>query len=390
MTKEEAKRDLLYMLDELDKEHICLYYSVSRNEVIEYIDYILECYDYENIYDFYYIVSLVIKKISGIYDQHIGASYNFKTRLPFIFRIYDEEMYVISVVDGFEEYKFAKLTHVNDVDVNRIMDELEASITYNTDNLRKVRLCALTLEKFLTLPSIDSESKEITFKFISEDGEELEYTQDFETTFKPSDYDLKTKDNFNLEKINNSLLLTYNSCNKTEEEFNELLEQIDRYRSVKEIDAFIVDLRRNGGGNSTPFKILTKYLKDNNIRNYTLVDRYDFSSGVINAYEMQFIGSTIVGEPVGESITCFGNLCRDRIKLPNSGIQVTGTFKFFYPSENGFCYVKTKNDFKRLDPKYKEMKYLENDVVINYTLEDFKNEKDRILEYVLEDIKKTQ
>ena len=60
MKKEEAKLDLLYMLDELDKNHISLYYSTSRKEILDYIDKLLNTIKYDNYFDLLYLVKLVL------------------------------------------------------------------------------------------------------------------------------------------------------------------------------------------------------------------------------------------------------------------------------------------------------------------------------------------
>ena len=97
------------------------------------------------------------------------------------------------------------------------------------------------------------------------------------------------------------------------------------------------------------------------------------------------VGTTLVGEEIGESLTNFGNLTKDYIVLPNSNIHVKGTYKFFYPTSKGINVVSTKKDFKKLDDKYKKLLFITLDKVINTTIFDIKKHEDPVLKYVLEE-----
>ena len=106
----------------------------------------------------------------------------------------------------------------------------------------------------------------------------------------------------------------------------ELLAFVDTHA----IDSFVVDLRYNNGGNSALVLPLYAGLqaRRGRARVTCLVGRETFSSGLLNALDLRADPSiTFVGEPTGGKPNHFGEILR--FPLPNSGMSVTYSTKFF-------------------------------------------------------------
>jgi len=72
----------------------------------------------------------------------------------------------------------------------------------------------------------------------------------------------KSKKNYEFELINNNIgLISYNSCNDYEM-FKTFLKETFQYIKTNKIDKLIIDIRNNGGGNSSLNDLLIPYLSD--------------------------------------------------------------------------------------------------------------------------------
>lgn len=112
--------------------------------------------------------------------------------------------------------------------------------------------------------------------------------------------DKSRKQNYNLEIIDNTAIITYNSCKEEEK----MIELIDKLNNINNIENYIVDLRGNGGGNSSINKHLVNYLKGKNI--VVLCDERVFSSAKMCLIDLKNLGAKIIGSNPGTPISCFG------------------------------------------------------------------------------------
>lgn len=376
MKKEEAKSDLLYMLDELDKHHISLYYSTSRKEILDYIDKLLDILKYDTYFDFLYIVKLVIKRLSGKYDQHMKALYNSYHRLPCRFTYLNRSLYLIDTLPEYKEDLFKKIISINGVDTTKILREYFATINNDIPTFKNYLLKNLGFEDFIQLPSIDSNTKVLVLKL--EDNKEIKLDLNINYHIPELSYKLVYK------QLSNFIYIKVPSCMGLK---NEVIENIVKKLRVakdrQKMDYLVVDLRDNMGGNDAPLKILAKAIKMYKIKTYVAVNGGTFSAASINAYDFKLAGAILVGEEIGEQLTNFGNYTKEYIELPNSKICVRGTCKFFYPTSRGISTIINKKDFKKINSRYKNILYLNVDKEIKNRLIDYKENKDNVMKYII-------
>jgi C-terminal processing protease CtpA/Prc len=166
-----------------------------------------------------------------------------------------------------------------------------------------------------------------------------------------------------------TLYFKYNVCRNmpglTVQKFTEdLLEFIDSHPVLK----LVVDLRNNGGGNSSfllPFINALKERKQINQKGrlYVVVGRQTFSSAVLNALAFQDgTEAVFVGEPTGGKPNHFGEV--RGFVLKNSKIGIQYSTKYF---------THSKEDTPAFNPE----------VLINPSLKDYLEYRDPVLEYIL-------
>jgi hypothetical protein len=141
------------------------------------------------------------------------------------------------------------------------------------------------------------------------------------------------------------------------------------------IERVVIDLRANGGGNSTVIDPLVKGLRARNTisargRLYALVGPATFSSGLLAAIRLKDeLKAIVVGEAPGEKPNSYGEV--RTLTLPSSGVVVQYSTKFFRMVTNG-------------DPPT-----WEPDVAARRSIADFLDGRDTVLEAALNAGKKS-
>lgn len=129
------------------------------------------------------------------------------------------------------------------------------------------------------------------------------------------------------------LYCAFNSCSIMQGyPMERFVEQMDSTLRVNRVTDLVVDLRRNGGGNSLVATPLTRWLEElsesGEPRVSLIVGRWTYSSGILNAMEIAAIpGVTVYGERTGGSPNHLGEV--RTASLPYSGMTVSYPTKYF-------------------------------------------------------------
>jgi hypothetical protein len=137
-----------------------------------------------------------------------------------------------------------------------------------------------------------------------------------------------------------TLYIQYNRCqNDPKLSFKDFSKGLFEFADTHTIQRTIVDLRFNSGGDSRVIGPLESGLKSRKPliaqgHLYTLIGRNTFSSGLIAALDFRDnFHAILIGEPTGGKPNSYGEV--KTIKLPNSGIEIMCTTKFFQLMTNG-------------------------------------------------------
>ncbi len=164
------------------------------------------------------------------------------------------------------------------------------------------------------------------------------------------------------------LYIKYNKCaNSTGTSFADFTNGIKDFISSHQVNKVIVDLRNNGGGNSSIINPLLYYLQSSSFSQtgklFVVTNRGTFSSALLNSISFkQSTNCILVGEPTGGKPNSYGEV--STFSLPNSGIVVQYCTKYF---------TQMSGDPESLFPDWN----------IEISSQDYINCKDPVLDFIL-------
>lgn len=375
----EYKSDIDYLIRELEDKHICFYFDKSKEEVAEYTEKIIQKYPVNTIWNLYYVGTSIISKTLGPYDQHTNI-YPIQKDWPSILKYIDNKLYLIKSDN--EKAKFKYIVKINNVHIDKLIDEYrnmlycenEAYFIFSIESFL-FGFCNMFIIK--SLPSINKEDDNIKIEL--NDGTVLDY--EYNGKYEYFRYDIKENMSFYLK--DGIPIITYNRCRDEENKMNKLVKSLSKI----DISKIIVDLRYNGGGNSSIIKPLIELLKKRKSKIIILVNEKVFSAGCFAITDLKELGGVSIGTDVAMPMNSFGNL-GEGFKLPKSKLEGNYSYKYFY-FDFSQCYnLCTKEDFAKFNTAdnkhYFKPIYLKPDVCCKENIENIKNEKDIVLEKAIE------
>jgi hypothetical protein len=303
---------------------------------------------------------------------------------PVKFYWFQEGIHVVNTTKDYQEILHQKLVGIEDMDIEAIIQRLSSVIAYENQSQLKHRLPNLLFrtDVLYGLHIIQNKDK-ARFVFSGESQRRTEQTI-FSISVKENPEPIGLSHNrplplymrnankfFWVEYLDKeqTLYFKYNTCRNmpglTVQKFTEgLLEFMDSHPVLR----LVVDLRNNGGGNSSllmPFITALKERKQINQKGrlYVVVGRQTFSSAVLNVLAFQNgTEAVFVGEPTGGKPNHFGEV--RGFVLKNSKIGIQYSTKYF---------IHSKEETASFDP----------DVLIKPSLKDYLEYRDPVLEYIL-------
>lgn len=396
MNKEETKKILNQIFNYIEQDtnknnnslieaHPCLYFFHSKEELDMQIEQFLETKKEFNKYDIYYFVKKMIKFLLISYDSHTtvkirkGREKIFPIIFPISFKIIDDKVYIINIINSQKDNKFGEIIKINDIDINQIINEIKEMTCYSTKEFlySKIENSLNDGDILKSLPSINTDTK--IFKYtIKKDGKINEITFNCEEKYEELKDQLK--DNYTINIKNNIIILTYNLC-ENKEKMLETVKELEHISIENNINNFIIDLRGNIGGDSTIIKPLIEFLKNKNV--VTLIDKEVFSSGRFACLDLKNIGSYFIGTNIATTLNACGYV-NDSLDLNDIGLKVYKSIKYFV-FKNNECialdkntfsdYFKNKEEFFNTNPGY-----FEPNQYVEFTLDDYINNHDPQLE----------
>lgn len=378
--KQKMYENIMYILNEMEKIHPCLYYKISKKEILEKINNFMKNENINTKPEYLYFLTTLV---SSLGDPHTSVD-NFLSEIPFKFRIINDQVYVLDTNNEYKNLTGKEVKAINGVDIKTIMSEMrklysatvpewkEAEIERNLNNL-----CTLWM-----LPSIEGQEV-YTYKIGEED-----YTFNLEQKFDYSGL-LEPNYSYNYIEKENIINIKYRKCRDDKNyPFTEFVSDIKKVAEEKKITDFIIDLRGNTGGDSSIIYPLINYLKGKNM--VTIVDKHVFSSGSLALLDLLHLESKTIGTGIGTTFNNFGDI--HTFSLPNINLKAWVSKKYFYEkTDHSIGWVRGKKDFNKFIQNKKNKKYFEPqifkpDIFINYTKDDLKGKN--MEEAAIEEIKK--
>ncbi len=357
--------------------HPCFYLLHSKQEFENKLkESVIDKEEYSK-FDLYYYLSYMFKYMLHPYDCHTRAMFIDKKVLPLKVRIINDIPYIVDCNQNLNQFKGNEIKKINGVNINIIISELEKIICYSS----KAHLKSI-LEEYLinanilqSLPSLS-----ITDSIVFNSGNnEIRFDLNNLDTYK----DKSKKENYNLSIVDDIAIITYSSC-KDENKMKDLVHKLE---NISDINKYIVDLRGNGGGDSSINSHLVKFLNGKKV--VTLCDERVFSSARMCLIDLKNIGSKIIGTAPGTSINCFGNCVMEK-EIHDMNLVVYGSATYWYYDENLECHGIYKKDFVKALEKYPNLLksvFIQVDKNIELTREDYLNQNDSVINYAVDELK---
>ncbi|MEG0297251.1 MAG: peptidase S41 [Clostridium sp.] len=329
--------DINYLRDTLIKNHKNLFFNISKDEFEEKIKNLKSMI---NELDYEEMKVEISRVIASIKDAHTAIAIPAKRYLPFKLYWFNDGIYIINTTAVYKKILYKKVTAIDGIPINEVIDDMSQIISYENDFLFKAQCVkymqvAEVLYGLLIIDSMESlkvrvEDKDIEINTVS--FNELQYI----VNDKLPIYAKKSDENLWYEYIEKEqdLYIKYNSCR----EYGEILIKdkiidITKFIENNKIHKVIVDLRNNMGGDSTLLEPLIDYIKKHKVINTkgnlkVVIGRETFSSALLNAYKFKFeTNATIIGEPSGGKPNCYGEILR--FNLPNSKFNISYSTRYY-------------------------------------------------------------
>lgn len=354
------------------------WHEISEEELNKIYDGIVTTQNIDNDYSFNYLMNFVIKKLSGKSDAH--TVYDDIDCIPMNFKIFNDEV----LVNFPEHLKGSKLLAINGLDINVILKEIDNIITYGTEGKKvfetekalfnKKLLFGLPLLRnvdILSMKFIDLEGNEFEKTFVKNEKyssdqmwDRLKYLHD-----NPGTYEIK----------DNKLIISHTSVqNRYKETIESMVEEL-RKLDLESIDAIVVDIRGNTGGNSANNKSLMDFLKDSGKRIICLTDYRVFSGGRYALLDLIKLDATTIGTEIGTPLNCYGNcdwIEYNKHYFSSSSWYLAPNIGWSASSQEEYASEVTEEILKPV--------YFKPDIEIEQTKEDYINGIDTVLSYTLE------
>ncbi len=390
MTSAKWENDINYLFQNLEKKHINLYHSSSKDTVRSKISNLVN--KLPNLSDDAVFVS-ISKIMRSFDDSHTGiwAQPKFYDSYPIEFFVFDDtEIRVVQAPKNHPELLGAKLISIDNTMLNEVLKELllviQCADNWHSERERLARY--LKYSKILKYTGIADKESSATFEFLLENG--TQKTVKLEALPK-TEYEnylgnpLYFKSPFQYEKaLIGTSYLWYQPNDELKTGYihfssypNAL--QMRRFgvavskdiiqRGVKTI---IIDVRNNGGGDFYVGLQLIKFLSfldqidwENGV--YVLTSRQTYSAGMSNtAHFKQLLNAKIIGEPTGANPNDYQDA--QTFQLPNSKLQVQYSKRYYRFQDTVSQGILP-------------------DVYIKPNWQDFKKGIDSSLEWILNDIR---
>jgi hypothetical protein len=388
------EEDINFLAKELPNRHFDFFTKKSKKEFKAGLENIKKNED--SLSDFAIAIKLQ-QLIASFGDSHTSLNLDRflekdKT-LPFIGNWFSDGFYILQTTSEYSDILGKQIVSINGVPFATIADSLSTLITMDNPSMLKkylpkfiMSLQLLKIFKFTKEDEIElgikNKNGEIENKIIKPS----ELTRQNRKQIIPDPIALcyLNQKSFFIETYQEKdslYYIQYNKCWSKELELQfgkeENAEKLPTFASFEEkifrtltheyVRKIVFDIRLNGGGSSPQGTELIQKLaahlhKNPDIKLYVIIGRNTFSSAILNAMDFKRLTNAIfIGEETSGKPNHFGQV--ENFKLPNSGIAVTYSTKYF---------KRTDDDSNSLKP----------DVLFETSYSDFLNGIDPAYEWV--------
>lgn len=340
-------QDIEALAKDLPRLHANLFFKTSREtfdrEVENLKTRVAEMTDHE-------IATGLIRLAALPGDAHTAISpfnYSAFRRLPIRMRFLSDGLVVTSAAPGGEALLGGRVVKIGDVDIAAAVEKIGLVVSRDNDSwLRAIGPNYLVIPELLHAQRIVADPERVRISVVLPDGTTAQaelpaVAAGREGTFADASsaplplYRQRGQENYWYTWADPDVLyLQYNRCQNAATDpmssfAKRVLDDIDR----RPPRAVIIDLRANGGGDSSVLDPLLSGLRARSFlaqsgRLFAFIGNSTFSSALMNAISLKREnGAILVGEPTGGKPNGYGEV--RSFTLPNSALSVSYSTKFF-------------------------------------------------------------
>lgn len=291
------------------------------------------------------------KAFASLGQVHTNLGLAEEMVLPFTLYMWQGSLYVTNTITGYPEVLYTELTEINGQPVSAVIAQLTEVISRDNEQGLLVNIPRYIIRPSILhgLGVIEDKSK-ISLTFSQEDGTEIKKTvlpvSQSDTTLKLISphkdtllSSINSKRNYSFTNLSaeQTLYVAYNSCAvDSEYPVKRFVQDIETSLKASPAQRVIVDLRANGGGDSSVIQpLMTSLLQDSVLKNHVLVliGRGTASSAMLNASQFrEELQAKLLGEPTNGSPNKPGEI--QFLQLPETGLTVTYSTSEFHFSDS--------------------------------------------------------
>jgi len=346
--EEKWREDLQTLARELPQRHKNLFAHLTRQQFEQEIAQLSE--DIPKLSDAEIRLGLW-RLAAKIGDAHTQVQYHREQVFPIGFYQFSDGIFVAAALAEHKRLLGAQLIKIGDTSIERAKAAVRQVIPVENESWFNAQFPGyFTDPQLLVLLKILPDAQTGRFTFKGRDGKE--FTLELQPVsakeplklLRPFD---ATPNNIPLLYRNpqafywyehlpeaQTLYLQYNRCQQMPDRpFQDFADEVWKLMDEKQVERLVIDLRRNGGGNSSVFDPFINTLGKHPRLNrrggiFVLIGRSTFSSAYLNALRLKRATQAIlVGEPTGQRPNAFGEV--KNFTLPHSKIVVNYSTKYF-------------------------------------------------------------
>lgn len=349
------REDLAIFADLLQKRHVDLFFELPRAEFATMIRDLDAQAPTLTAAEF----DLELRRIlTAIGDSHTTMSYGIETAYPVGFHLFTDGMYAVATARQYQDVLGTRLIAIDGSPVPLLLEAARGITPHDNDS--QIALAAptyLMMPELLAAAGLTARSDKATFTFRDEQGDRFSVTVEAVSRETVSEMvslssrldeiaasrggeqplSRRSTDRFywhTYDERRDLLYLQYNVCREDPRyPMDQFAGDVMASIRLDEPAVVLIDLRRNGGGDSRILGPLIRALEADALgRDYRLavaIGRRTFSSAVLNAIDLrQKADAVFVGEPSGGRPNHYGEV--RTFELPNLGRTVQYSTRYFH------------------------------------------------------------
>lgn len=341
--EEKWRDDLRILASELPRRHKNLFFNITKEKfeksVAELDALIPSLTDSE-------IKVALMRIVAQVGDSHTHVQWGYDDFTIFPLKVYrfSDGWYVTEADEQYRRIVGARLLSIGETGAERAGEALRAMIACENESCFKRYVPAyMVVPEILQSARLIPKTEEGRFVFADRQGRKFTVTLKADKSVEdvkwvdtytvmgtqPPLYRRNPQSNYWFEYLAESrtLYLNYSRCRNIEgHSFKEMMAEALSIANSQPVERFVIDMRRNAGGDEGIFRPLIKQLSRRRELNrrgklFVIVGRGTFSSACHNAIELKKrTNAIVVGEPTGQKPNSYGEV--KTFKLPNSGLEI--------------------------------------------------------------------